>query len=120
MAGWVEQLRAQLAGKRREVEHVRQQKEEERLRLAEEVGRIEKKRNVLSANPGDKILVPQSFLRYGNRRRWMDGKITPKELYAISSFSLPNFKFIYSEEATKFCEIFTLLSTTVHTVLWSI
>ena len=27
-----------------------------------------------------------------------------------------NLKFIYSEKATKFCEIFTLLLTTVHTV----
>ena len=26
------------------------------------------------------------------------------------------FKFIYSEKATKFCEIFTLLLTTIHTV----
>ena len=29
---------------------------------------------------------------------------------------VPSLKFIYSEKATKFCEIFTLLLTTVHTL----
>ena len=34
----------------------------------------------------------------------------------ISNYGLFNIKFTYSEKATKFCEIFTLLLTTVHTL----
>ena len=34
-------------------------------------------------------------------------------VYVLQTFLL---KFIYSEKATKFCEIFTLLLTTIHTV----
>ena len=34
----------------------------------------------------------------------------------LSSAKVSSLKFIYSEKATKFCEIFTLLLTTVHKV----
>ena len=42
----------------------------------------------------------------------------PEKTYVHISKAIFNtdLKFIYSEKATKFCEIFTLLLTTVHTV----
>ena len=45
-------------------------------------------------------------------------KINSSQLCTVYSLSeaLIFIKFIYSEQATKFCEIFTLLLTTVHTV----
>ena len=55
----------------------------------------------------------------------MNGKCKPDLLLlALTSFAIPFFvrfrfrrvKFIYSEKATQFCEISTLLLTTVHTV----
>ena len=46
-------------------------------------------------------------------RRWAVHIVTGLQIYKKGHFLL---KFIYSEKATKFCEIFTLLLTTVHTV----
>ena len=37
-------------------------------------------------------------------------------IFLIEPVGTSNLKFIYSEKATKFCEIFPLLLTTVHTV----
>ena len=52
----------------------------------------------------------------GNKCDLEDERVVGKYLFLFNQFNLDLLKFIYSEKVTKFCEIFTLLLTTVHTV----
>ena len=59
------------------------------------------------------LMVSTIYILHNRRNSWQRKR---ECIFFFRDYAIMNLKFIYSEKASKFCEIFTLLLTTVHTV----